>query len=111
MAPLHDEMVLALRIYSIVPITNGMMRIGISVLQALRKAVVSTILSFMRETFFLSFYWIASKISMEAIYWSLDLTNVLAMTIILTVSFHYLKKTVVKDDSGQDGTDIDAGSE
>ena len=94
MAPLHDEMVLALRIYSIVPITNGMMRIGISVLQALRKAVVSSALSFLREIFFLSFYWIASKISMEAIYWSLDLTNVLAMIIILAVAFHYLKKTM-----------------
>ncbi len=92
MAPLHDEMVLALRIYSVVPVTNGMMRIGISVLQAMRKAVVSSALSFMREIFFLSFYWVASRISMEAIYWSLDLTNILAMTIILFVSFHYLKK-------------------
>ena len=91
MAPLHNEMVLALRIYSIVPITNGIMRIGMSVLQALRKAVVSTIISFIRELFFLSFFWIASKISMEAIYWSLDLTNIISMFIVIAITYHYLK--------------------
>ncbi len=91
MAHLHEEMVLALRIYSVVPIFNGLMRIGTSMLQSLRKAVMSTILMFVRELLFLSFYWIASKISMTSIYWSLDLTNLIAMGAILILAYYMVR--------------------
>ena len=86
MAPLHDEMVLALRIYSIAPVTNAIQHIGTATLKALRKAVVSTALSFIREGMFLLFYWIAAQISMEAIYWSLDLTNTIMMFTVMAVT-------------------------
>ncbi len=103
MEPLHDDMVLALRIYSVVPIFNGLMRIGTSILQAMRLAVLSTILMFIRELIFLTFYWIASTISMEAIFWSLDLTNLIVMCTIIAVAYYmlrtHLKSKIMKTDS------------
>jgi len=96
MQPLHESMVLALRIYCVVPILNGIMRIGNAILQALRKAILSTIMMFFRELLFLTFYWIASKISMEAIFWSLDLTNLIAMSIVLTISISMLRDFMKK---------------
>jgi Na+/alanine symporter len=63
-------------------------------IQALRKAVVSTILMFLREIFFISFYFIAAQYSMEMIYWSVDLTNVIMMAIMLTIAIVILRSVL-----------------
>ena len=91
MAPLHDEMVLALRIYSIAPVTNAILHMGSATIKALRKAALSTVLSFTREGIFLLFYWFAAQISMEAIYWSLDATNLLMMTVVMIVTMYVIR--------------------
>ena len=91
MSPLHDEMVLALRIYCVVPLLNGLMRLGTSMIQAMRRAVFSTIVMFSRELLFLAFFWFASQISMTAIYWSVDLTNLIMMPAILIIAYMVLR--------------------
>jgi Na+-driven multidrug efflux pump len=94
MAALHEQMVLALRIYSVVPIFNGLMHVGNAILKALRKAMLSTVLMFFRELLFLLFYWIAAQISMEAIFWSLDLTNFIAMSVVLAIALFMIKNFI-----------------
>ncbi len=100
MALLHDEMAFALCIYSVVPILNGVMKLGTSMLQALRKAVVSTAIMFGRELMFILFFWFASGVSMTAIYWSLDAVNLIMMAVVLAVLFvvmrEYLRKNATK---------------
>ena len=90
MKPLHDEMVLALRIYTVVPILNGLIRLGTAMLQALRKAFLSTVLMFSRELVFLTFFWFASQMSMTAIYWSVDMTNAIMAAAIMLIAIHIL---------------------
>ena len=94
MEPLKDEMIMAIRIYSLVPVALGIIRVCSSMIQALRKAVVSTILMFLREIFFISFYFIAAQYSMEMIYWSVDLTNVIMMAIMLTIAIVILRSVL-----------------
>jgi len=91
MKPLEEEIILAIRIYSMVPVALGIIRVCSSMIQALRKAVVSTVLMFLREMFFISFYYIAAQYSMEMVYWSVDLTNVIMMAIMLTIAVIILR--------------------
>ena len=96
MSHLHDEMALALRIFSITPLINGLIRVCISMVQALRKALLSTVLMFSRELVFLSFYWFAARISMEAIYWSVDAVNVIMLAVAAAVVYAVLRTELPK---------------
>ncbi|MBO4763217.1 MAG: polysaccharide biosynthesis C-terminal domain-containing protein, partial [Candidatus Methanomethylophilaceae archaeon] len=96
MKPLHDEMAMAIRIYSAVPAILGVMRVWTAVLQALRRAFLSSFLMFFREVVFLCAYIVASTISMTAIYWSVDLTNVIMCVIMAMIGM-----TVLKDSLGK----------
>ena len=96
MKPLHDEMAMAIRIYSAVPAVLGVMRVWTAVLQALRRAFLSSFLMFFREVVFLCAYIVASTISMTAIYWSVDLTNVVMCVIMAMIGM-----TVLKDNLGK----------
>jgi len=91
MKPLEEEMILAIRIYSIVPVALGIIRVCSSMIQALRKAVISTVLMFLREIFFISFYFIAAQYSMVMIYWSVDLTNIIMMAIVLMIAIAVMR--------------------
>jgi len=97
MKALEEEIILAIRIYSVTPIFIGMIRIASSMIQALRRAVVSTVLMFVREIFFITFYLIAAQYSMEMIYWSVDLTNVLAAILMMSVTLMVVKQLVKKE--------------
>ena len=94
MATIHDEMTLALRIYSLTCIFHTCRIVGTSILQATRHAVVASVLTLCRELMFLGSFMIAATISMHAIYWACDLTNFIMMFIITIFAFHYLKKLV-----------------
>ena len=96
MKPLHDEIAMAIRIYSAVPALLGVMRVWTAVLQALRRAFLSSFLMFFREVVFLCAYIVASTISMTAIYWSVDLTNVIMCVIMAMIGM-----TVLKDSLGK----------
>jgi Na+-driven multidrug efflux pump len=100
MAPLHDEMALALRIYSVVPVLNGVMNLGTSMLQAMRKAIISTAIMFGRELMFILFFWFASRASMEAIYWSLDAVNLIMMSVVPLVLCVVMREYRLKASQG-----------
>lgn len=92
MEALRDELVLATRIYSITCIFNSLQGVGMSIMQATKHAFTATLMTFMREFIFLGSYFVASRISMTAIYWSLDLTNLIVVCVISAVAVFTLKK-------------------
>lgn len=96
MEELRDELVLATRIYSITCIFNSVQGVGMSVLQSSRHAFLATAMTFVRELMFLTAFFIASGISMHAIYWSLDAVNLCMMCIMITLS-GYAVKLIEKD--------------
>jgi putative MATE family efflux protein len=98
MKALEEEMIQAIRIYSLTPIFMGIIRITSSMIQALRRAVVSTVLMFVREIFFISFYYIAAQYSMVMIYWSVDLTNVIAAMLMLSIILIIIRQLVRSKD-------------
>ena len=100
MKPLEEEMILAIRIYALVPAFIGILRVCSSTIQALRKAVLSTALMFLREIFFISFFFVAAQYSMEMIYWSVDLTNIIMMFIMLAVVAFVMKTVLQSDKTG-----------
>ena len=99
MAPIHDEMALALRIYTLTCVFHTFRIVGTSILQASRHAVVASVLTLTREFMFLGMFAIAATISMHAIYWACDLTNFIMMFVITLTAWHYLKKLVADVDA------------
>ncbi len=99
MKPLHDEMAMAIRIYALVPAVLGVVRLWTTVLQALRRAFLSSALMFLREVIFLSAYIVAATISMTAIYWSVDLTNAIMLIIMSAVGVVVLRDSLKKMES------------
>ncbi len=96
MKPLHDEMALAIRIYALTPAMLGITRVWTAVLQAVRRAFLSSFLMFFREFLFLCAYIVAATISMTAIYWSVDITNVVMMLVMSVIGMVVLKDSIKK---------------
>lgn len=94
MAAIHDEMALALRIYTLTCIFHTFRIVGTSILQATRNAITASILTLIRELTFLVSFYFAGKISMTAIYWACDLTNFIMMFIITIFAIHAIKKMI-----------------
>ncbi len=94
MLAIHDEMALAVRIYTLTCIFHTFRIVGTSILQASRHAVVASVLTITREFMFLGTFAVAATISMHAIYWACDLTNFVMMFVITGFAYHYLKKLV-----------------
>ncbi len=99
MKPLHDELAMAIRIYSVVPAAIGLIHMWTTVLQALRRAFLSSALMFLREIVFLSAYVVAATISMAAIYWSVDLTNGIMLVMMSVIGAVVLKDALGKMES------------
>lgn len=66
-------------------------------MELVSATVLSTVLMFVREIFFITFYFIAAQYSMEMIYWSVDLTNIIMMGIMLTVAIVVLRNVLRSD--------------
>ena len=96
MAALHDEMTLAVSIYSLTCIFHTCRIVGTSILQATRHAIAATALTLTREFMFLGMFIVAATISMHAIYWACDVTNFIMMIVISAFALHYLKDTTNK---------------
>ncbi len=94
MLAIHDEMALAVRIYTLTCIFHTFRIVGTSILQASRHAVVASVLTLTREFMFLGAFAIAATISMHAIYWACDIVNFIMMFVITGFAYHYLKKLV-----------------
>lgn len=71
MAPFHDEIAKVIRIYAFVTVCVACVDVFSGILQTLRFAQLATVTIFLRECLFITFYWISTYISMDAIYWSL----------------------------------------
>ncbi len=109
MATIHDEMALALRIYTLTCIFHTFRIVGTSILQASRHAVIASVLTIARELMFLGFFIVAAGISMHAIYWACDLVNFIMMFVITAFAAHYLKK-LVRDVDNHKGMHAKEGS-
>ena len=92
MMTVHEEMTLALRIFTLTCVFHTFRIIGTSILQATRHAVVASVLTIGRELLFLGTFIVAATVSMHAIYWACDLTNFTMMFVITGFTIHYLRK-------------------
>ncbi len=79
MADLHSEMARVLRIYSVCVIFGGLTMVFSGILQSLRKALLATLTTFVRESVFIGMYIVASGIGMEAIYQCMDIGMLFGM--------------------------------
>ena len=79
-AGLKPEMAKALRIYCMCLPFWGMIPLGSAMLQSLRKAQKSTLSAVIRNLMLIAFYAFASTISLEAIFWSFALVEVIGGT-------------------------------
>jgi len=103
MQALHDELALAVRIFSLTCIFHTCRVVGTSIMEATRHAVVATVLTIARELLFLGTFIIAAGISMHAIYWACDVTNFIMMFVITAFAYYYIRdlvKRLQKEDSG-----------
>lgn len=68
MANLHDKLAEILRLYGFITLFAGLSHVCSGILQSLRKAMLATITTFVRESVFIGMYIVASAYGMEAIY-------------------------------------------
>ena len=83
MEELRPELVHVLRIYSLLIVFMGMIDIGSAILQSLRKAAISMWSAFVRNLFLIGLLYIASGISMDAVYWAVVITEAFGAFIML----------------------------
>lgn len=76
MAELRPQFVHILRLYVIMIPFVGMIDIGSAILQSLRMAQLSMVSSLLRNLMLVILFVLASTISMDAIYWSLIVTEI-----------------------------------
>ena len=83
MAALRPEFVHVLRIYALLIPFIGMIDIGSSILQSLRMAQISMVSSFARNLLIVVLLFFASSVSLDAIYWSLFVSEVIGGLLML----------------------------
>ena len=91
MAALRPEFVHVLRIYALLIPFIGMIDIGSSILQSLRMAQISMISSFARNLLIVILLFFASSVSLDAIYWSLFVSEVIGGILMLWLAKAGLK--------------------
>ncbi|MCQ2070393.1 MAG: MATE family efflux transporter [archaeon] len=91
MYEVYDEMVYAVRVFSLTCVFHTFRRVGTSILQATRHAVTASVLTLAREILFLAAFYVAGMFSMKAIYWGCDVTNFTMMFVITIFTTHALK--------------------
>ena len=94
MMAIHDQMTLALRIFSLTCVLHTFRILGNSIMQATRHAATSSALTIAREFVFLIGFAIAANMVFEAIYWSCIITNFVMMFIITLLAKYYLKDMI-----------------
>ena len=101
MLDVRDEMVLALRIFTLTCVFHTFRLVGTAILQATEHAVQASILTLIREFVFLGTFYIAGFYSMEAIFWACDITNFVMMIVISAFAYSALRK-LVREMGGED---------
>lgn len=92
MLAVHDDLALALRIFSLTCVFHTCRLVGTAILQATRRALLASVLTLIREFLFLGLFWAASFFSMTAIYWSCDITNFTMMFVITLFAMRSIRK-------------------
>lgn len=91
MAVLRPEFVHVLRIYALLIPFIGMVDIGSSILQSLRMAQISMVSSFARNLLIVFLLFFASSVSLDAIYWSVFVSEALGGILMLWLARTGLK--------------------
>ncbi len=97
MAELRPEFVRILRIYVIMIPFIGMIDIGSAILQSLRMAQLSMISSLLRNLMLVLLFVVASTVSMDAIYWSLVVTEIVGGLLMMGLAHWGFKKYKVQN--------------
>ncbi len=99
MAELRPEFAHVLRIYALLIPFVGMIDIGSSILQSLRMAQISMFSSFARNILIVVLLFLGSSISLDAIYWSLVVAEIIGGSLMLWLAKtgfkHYCMKCTV----------------
>ena len=82
----HDEMVHILRIYALFLPFYGMIYVGSSMLSCLRKSPYALMSSFLRNVLLIYLYALSSTHTMEWIYWSLCIGEIIGGTFMMALA-------------------------
>lgn len=91
---LHEEMSHVLKIYCLIIPMMSCVCFGSSMLQSLKFAQYAMVTTLSREVLFIVFFYFASRVSMDAIYWSFVLVQLLAAVAMMAISRKSLKRRV-----------------
>ncbi len=92
MASLRPEFAKILRIYSLFIPFFGFIEIGSALLQSIRKSHLSLACSLLRNILIVTLLYFASKISMDAIYWSLFISEIIGGIMMISLANYEFKK-------------------
>lgn len=92
MVELRPEFAKVLRIYAIFIPFYGMIDIGSAILQSIRRSHMSLACSLLRNGMILVLLFFASKISMDAIYWSFLVAEIVGGLGMITLAYYEFEK-------------------
>lgn len=88
----RDEIVKVIRIYAIFMPCYGLISIGSSMLQALRKSQYSLVSALLRNVLLIGIYAYTSTISMDAIYWGLVIGEIIGGVMMMGIALSEFRK-------------------
>ncbi len=101
MAELRPEFAHVLRIYAVLIPFMGFIDIGSSVLQSLRLAQMSLVASFLRNLIIVIFLVFACQVSMDAIFWSLVVAEVIGGALMMWLARREFRKVREESAAGR----------
>ena len=92
MAELRPMLAHVLRIYAVLIPFMGLIDIGSSILQSLRLAQMSMVLSFLRNLFLVAMLFFSHSISLDALFYSVLATEIVGGASMIGVAMHEFRK-------------------
>ena len=96
MVQFRSEIAMVIRIYGLALLAIAMIELCSSILQTLCFAQLATVTMFTRELVFLGLFYIATFFDMTAIYWSLDIAEVVGAAMMALCARYAIRQTVRK---------------
>lgn len=94
MVQFRSEIAMVIRIYGLALLAIAMIELCSSILQTLCFAQLATVTMFTRELVFLGLFYIATFFDMTAIYWSLDIAEVVGAAMMALCARYAIRQTV-----------------
>ena len=110
MVPLRPDFAHVLRIYAVLIPFMGLVDIGSSILESLRKAQITMLSSFLRNIIIVAFLVVACTMSMDAIFYSLVVSEIIGAALMMWLASREFRRakehpeTVPRGDSGRCGS-------